>query len=640
MKKVYLLIIILASFHGFRATGQNSRNCGTMEYLSEQMANDPELTFRMEAIEREVDQWISNNHNQRVQAIITIPVVFHVVYSTSAQNISDSRILAQLDVLNKDFARLNADASSTPSVFQGVSVNTNIQFCMAKRDPSGNATTGIIRRQTTTSSFSSNNNVKFTSSGGSNAWPASSYLNIWVCNLGGGLLGYAQFPGGSASTDGVVVLYSSVGSPSVPGTATPYHLGRTATHEVGHWLNLRHIWGDSYCGNDQVSDTPTQQTSNGGCPSFPHVTCSNGPNGDMFMNYMDYTYDACMNMFTAGQAARMTASLNGTRSSILTSLGCTPPSGGGTCGVPSGLNATSVTSSSATLNWSSVTGATSYNVRYKPTASGTWTNTTSTTTSKAISGLTSSTPYDFQIQAVCGATTGSFSGSGLFTTLSSSGCTDTYESNNSSSTAKIISVNTDINALISSTTDLDWYRFTTTSPNTYIQLTLTNLPYDYDVRLYSSGLSLLATSQNGGTLSETINRNTSVAGTYYVRVYGYNGAYSTSQCYKLRVNTRSSAWRLEPPMSNANKDKLFSSVIAIPNPSSSQTIFEFLADIPGTASIKIVDVTGRIVHSGNLEVEEGINSWNMDVSELNNGMYMIMMNLPGEHRTSRFMVQH
>jgi len=637
MKKNYLILLLLI-MGAFGSNAQNGRNCGSMDYLAAQLANDPGLRTAMEQVERETDQWIAANP-QRVQAVITIPVVFHIVYNTTAQNISDARILAQLDVLNKDFARLNADASSTPSVFQGVSVNTNIQFCMAQRDPSGNATNGIVRRQTTTSSFSSNNNIKFTSTGGSNAWPRDSYLNIWVGNLSGGLLGYAQFPGGSASTDGVVVLYSSVGSASVPGTATPYHLGRTATHEVGHWLNLRHIWGDSNCGNDQVSDTPTQQTSNGGCPSFPHVTCSNGPNGDMFMNYMDYTYDACMNMFTAGQAARMTASLNSTRASLLTSLGCTPPSGGGTCGTPGSLSATSVTATSATLNWGSVSGASSYNVRYKPTSSGTWTNTTSATTSKAVTGLSGATAYEFQVQAVCSATTGSYSSSGNFTT-SSSTCSDVYESNNSSSAAKTISVNTDVIGLISSTTDLDWFRFTTTSPNTYIQLTLTNLPFDYDVRLYNSSLTLLATSQNGGTASETINRNTSSAGTYYVRVYGYNGAFSTSQCYNLRINTRSTAWRLEQPMSNANKDELINSVVALPNPSSTQTTFEFLTDMPGTALVNVVDLTGRVVYNGSIQAEEGIINFNLNVEELNNGLYILQLNLPGERRTSRFMVQH
>ncbi len=148
-----------------------------------------------------------------------------------------------------------------------------------------------------------------------------------MCNLGQGLLGYAQFPGGKCATDGVVVLYSSVGGPNSKGTATSYDLGRTATHEVGHWLNLRHIWGDASCGDDLVSDTPTSQTANYGCPAYPHVTCSNGPNGDMFMNYMDYTDDACMYMFSNGQAARMNAifASGGARVSMLTSTACAAP---------------------------------------------------------------------------------------------------------------------------------------------------------------------------------------------------------------------------------------------------------------------------------------------------------------------------
>src|SRR5207253_634101 len=120
----------------------------------------------------------------------------------------------------------------------------------------------------------------------------------------------AQFPGGPASTDGVVVLYSSVGSIASPGTELHYNLGRSATHEIGHWLNLFHIWGDdngSCNGSDQVSDTPNQGNNNFGCPSFPHTdNCASG-NGVMFMNYMDYTDDDCMNMFTAGQKDRMQA---------------------------------------------------------------------------------------------------------------------------------------------------------------------------------------------------------------------------------------------------------------------------------------------------------------------------------------------
>jgi hypothetical protein len=158
--------------------------------------------------------------------------------------------------------------------------------------------------------------VKYTSRGGINAWPSERYLNIWVCSLGNGLLGYAQFPGGPAATDGVVILNLAFGT---TGTAqAPFNLGRSATHEIGHWLNLRHIWGDTeHCeGTDFVVDTPNAQSPNYGKPHFPHVSCNNGPNGDMFMNYMDYVDDDTMVMFTAGQVARMTATLEGPRNNL------------------------------------------------------------------------------------------------------------------------------------------------------------------------------------------------------------------------------------------------------------------------------------------------------------------------------------
>ncbi|MCB0535749.1 MAG: zinc metalloprotease, partial [Saprospiraceae bacterium] len=206
------------------------------------------------------------------------------------------------------------------------------------------ATNGIVRKSTTVNGFSTNDNVKFNSSGGSNIWDRNKYLNIWVCNLSGGLLGYAQFPGGPASTDGVVCDYAYFGTIN---STPPFHLGRTATHEVGHWLNCYHIWGDdgsSCSGSDLVSDTPNQADENYGCPSFPTISCSNGPNGDMFMNYMDYTDDACMNVFTTGQKSRMQSlfSPGGARNALLSSPGCEPGGGGG-CDTPGGLSASSIT---------------------------------------------------------------------------------------------------------------------------------------------------------------------------------------------------------------------------------------------------------------------------------------------------------
>ena len=330
MKKVLLLLSALWLTFG-AAQAQNHR-CGTMENHQRLLQEDPNYGANMDAIEQMIQKRMQNDKSWRTSGVITIPVVFHVLYTTNntTQNVPLNRIQAQLDVLNQDFSATNTDVGNTPSVFQSLVANTGIQFCLAVRDPNGNITDGVIRKQTATTSFSTNDGIKFNTSGGDDAWPSSSYLNIWVGNLGGGLLGYAQFPGGAAATDGVVLLNGSVGGPGALGTAAPYNRGRTATHEIGHWLNLRHIWGDANCGNDFVADTPTQQTSNFSCPSFPHVTCSNGPNGDMFMNYMDYVDDACMVMFTAGQSTRMNTSLTSTRASLLTSQGCVPV----TVGVP------------------------------------------------------------------------------------------------------------------------------------------------------------------------------------------------------------------------------------------------------------------------------------------------------------------
>ena len=319
MKKLFTLVFTVLSC--ITVQSQN-RSCGTMQHLDEIRQNDPKVDMRMQSENTAIKNWISNN-SKSTPTILTIPVVVHVIYKTSSQNISTAQILSQIDILNEDFRKNNSDASSVPSAFAGVAADSEIEFCLAVRDPSGNVTTGITRTSTTTSSFSGYTSMKYSSSGGQDAWNTSNYLNIWVCNLSSGLLGFATFPGGNSSTDGVVCDYAYFGN---TGTATyPYHLGRTATHEVGHWLNLYHIWGDSYCGNDQVSDTPKHEESNYGCPSFPHASsCSGtGSNGEMFMNYMDYTNDACMYMFSTGQKNRMRATLAGSRSSLLSSNGCT-----------------------------------------------------------------------------------------------------------------------------------------------------------------------------------------------------------------------------------------------------------------------------------------------------------------------------
>ena len=313
MRQFFFVVIIM--FFTFSISAQN-RNCGTMDYLQQVRDNDPKIDVRMDKENQEIKQWISNNGKSH-STILTIPVVVHVLYKTANQNISDAQIQSQIDILNEDFRRNNSDASSVPSAFAGVAADSEIEFCLAVRDPNGNVTNGITRTYTNTSSFSGYTSMKYASSGGVSAWNTSDYLNIWVCNLSSGLLGFATFPGGNSNEDGVVCDYQYFGN---TGTATyPYDLGRTATHEVGHYLNLYHIWGDSYCGNDYVSDTPQHEESNYGCPSFPHGSnCSGtGSNGEMFMNYMDYTNDACMNMFTTNQKVVMRAVLELARPGLI-----------------------------------------------------------------------------------------------------------------------------------------------------------------------------------------------------------------------------------------------------------------------------------------------------------------------------------
>jgi hypothetical protein len=237
----------------------------------------------------------------------TIEVVVHVVYRDAAQNVSDAQIRSQIAALNRDFSATNADRRKVPAPWKGLVASARLRFRRVE----------TTRTETARRSFTWDDGVKRASTGGVAPLDTRAYLNLWVCALSGGLLGYAQFPGGPKSTDGVVIDYRAFGT---LGTAqAPFHKGRTVTHEVGHYLNLRHIWGDTddCAGGDRVADTPDCAGPNTGKPTFPSVTCGNGPNGDMFMNYMDYTDDEAMFMFTSQQVVRMRAALDGPRRGLV-----------------------------------------------------------------------------------------------------------------------------------------------------------------------------------------------------------------------------------------------------------------------------------------------------------------------------------
>ncbi|OSY89060.1 peptidase [Tenacibaculum holothuriorum] len=300
--------------------GGAGEKCQSMRVLNQQLKDNPGLYKKMYDIEYATRQFAAkkgkgngNGGNNGGDGgdngggttdnlgVINIPVYVHVVYSNSQQNISDAQIASQMKVLNDDFRKQNSDASNTPSEFAGRAADSEITFTLA----------GTFRHSNSRAEWGTNNAVK-------QAYPPvtpQTHLNIWVANIGGGILGYAQFPGGALSTDGVVCAPQYFGTTGY--VEAPFNGGRTMTHEVGHYLNLRHIWGDGRCRQDDfVADTPSSDAPNYGCPSYPTVNCRSN---DMTMNYMDYTNDACMSMFSEGQKTRMRAifQTGGARASMI-----------------------------------------------------------------------------------------------------------------------------------------------------------------------------------------------------------------------------------------------------------------------------------------------------------------------------------
>ena len=312
------------------------RNCGTLQHHEYLKQTRPNYEADFNQYNQVIEQYLADKAaglsvGKTTVTTITVPVVVHVIYRTAGENISNAQAASQVTVLNNDFAKLNSDASKvTQPTFSTVASGAQIRFCLAQRDPNGNPTTGVVHYSTTTTSFGTDDKVKAAATGGADAWDVTKYINIWVCNLGNVLLGYGEFPTGSLSnTWGLVLHYKYTGS---GGTAiSPYNLGRTGTHEFGHCFNLYHIWGDdgtACTGSDQCTDTPNQAGEHYGCFAAGSIQtdgCSATSPGVMWMNYMDYTDDACMYMFTAQQCARMEAVVNTAPWNVLgSSLGCTP----------------------------------------------------------------------------------------------------------------------------------------------------------------------------------------------------------------------------------------------------------------------------------------------------------------------------
>jgi len=302
-----------------------------MQYQETLLQNKPSLSERIASANNFLNNYrpeimSSPNGNGSTSAnipVITIPVVVHILYKEASQNISDEQVLSQIDVLNKAFNLQHADTGHIPFYFKELAANCHIQFVLAKVDPKGYATNGIVRKSTWVTMYGFDDRIKFSDQGGDDAWDADRYFNIWVGNLAGGMVGYSSPIGGPKETDGIAVKPTAFGT---KGTASaPYNLGKTVVHETGHWLGLRHIWGDATCGDDLVDDTPRQKTSNRGCPTGIKPGCDNTPYGEMYQNYMDLTSDECMLLFTTGQMNRMRSSFapGGPHYKILSSNGVT-----------------------------------------------------------------------------------------------------------------------------------------------------------------------------------------------------------------------------------------------------------------------------------------------------------------------------
>ncbi|MBF6646133.1 zinc metalloprotease [Chryseobacterium indologenes] len=290
------------------------RVCPSDAMREEILLKDPSARARVEAIEQYTEKRLSDIKVGKVLAddTVEIPVVFNVVYNTSSENVSDARLQSQIDVLNRDFGATNSDINNTPAEFVPVKAgDTKIRFRLAK----------TVRKQSSTTIWNPDENKMKSATTGIAATSPDNYLNIWIVNnMTDGTLGYAYYPGTiTASLDGVVIGAPYIGTGS--GTAAPYNLGRTTTHEVGHYLNLPHLWGSSNtgCQTDYSNDTPASPGPNFGVPTYPlNRVCGGVSRSQIFMNYMDYVDDKVMHMFTANQKQRMQAvvSASGPRSGL------------------------------------------------------------------------------------------------------------------------------------------------------------------------------------------------------------------------------------------------------------------------------------------------------------------------------------
>lgn len=635
-----LLVCLLVCCTSCFLSAQN-RVCSAPEVLENMLKSDPDMQERLNAIERHTQEYTQRAPSVSERTVIHIPVVVHVVHNSAAENISDAQVQSQIDVLNKDFRKLNAEAASIPSAFLNISADIEINFCLATVTPNGTATNGIDRHLTSKTSWTSNDDMKRSLKDGVAAWDASRYLNIWVCNLGSGSLGYSSFPGATPNYDGVVIDYRYFGTIN---TRAPFHLGRTTTHEVGHWLGLFHIWGDTRCGDDHVEDTPLHHGANFGCPTYPAYNATCGDNIiEMPMNFMDYTNDACMSMFTLGQKSRMRSYFTpgGARYSIIEANLCGAVVAPLVCLVPTGFSLSNVTETTARIAWANTEGARSYTLEYKANYASVWTSVNNiAVNSLTLTNLTGSTIYNVRVKTEC-HNGGESAKSNIFNfvtsipSISIPTCSDNFEPNNTHSAAELVRRNRTEKAFIGYSGDRDWYYFKANQGEN-CTINLSNLAADYDIKLYDSRLRLLKSSENMGTSDETISYLIPKSDSFLISIYGYNGAFDADNCYSLFINTNPAAFSQVYAMSNDINGQLANlgtglyreantegALKVFPNPTTDGVALQIAPESESNATIILTNISGQTVLTESRWVSKSANTIKLDLSAIPSGLYFV-----------------
>ena len=311
MLRLFIKILIFA--FAYQSVTAQQHICGN-EILWKDKVSKEKTKFTDDLLRKHL-----SNHGIRSRSLVTIPVVVHVLWFDSSEDISDAAIKEQIAILNQAFSRSNHDVTKVPEEFKSVTGSTKIRFCLASMTPENEPTNGIIRKRTTIPEIGLSDHLYESNAGGSNAWDSDKYLNIWVADTGKIIVGFGTYPNQTPpEKTGVVIHPKYFGRNNHP----KFGLGRTLVHEVGHYFGLNHLWGDdSNCAtDDDVEDTPPQLKAYRGCPNHPQSGCSPS---EMFMNYMDYVDDQCMYFFTQGQADRMLATINLYRKGLIDSgIGC------------------------------------------------------------------------------------------------------------------------------------------------------------------------------------------------------------------------------------------------------------------------------------------------------------------------------